>query len=91
MDADPEIAAALTAAGGDPDDEHLRKLATVMLSARADAEAGIAQLRSWIAGESTALGRAEPGMLRDVADRIVRWREARTSLVAAAWLSQSQD
>jgi hypothetical protein len=88
MDPDPEIAAALTAVGGDPDDEELRRLASVMLCARADAEAGIAQVRSWIAGESTALGRADPALLHLVAARVTRWQAARQALAAAAWASR---
>jgi hypothetical protein len=84
MDPDQEIAAALTAVDGDPDDDLLRDLAADMLAARRAAEARIAQLRSWVAGESTALERAEPALLKIAAMAIVRWQAAQAGLIAAA-------
>lgn len=78
------VTAALIAVDADTDDPGLRELAGLMLSARHDARQGLAEIRSCLAGESTALGRTDPALLRDVADRIDWWRNAREAFTTAA-------
>lgn len=86
-----DIDDALTAVGADPDDPEMRELAALMLAARWGAELVIAEVRTWVAGEATALERADPLLFRIAAARVERWQAARAELIAAARPVQGSD